>query len=82
MSRSVAKRETKLPFGNGTLSGNVRTVEKPTTAPIDPGSTTGGSTDVRRPPPVPDYELLRRIGSGSYGDVWLARNVLGQFRAR
>ena len=32
--------------------------------------------------PVPDYELLRRIGSGSYGDVWLARNVLGQFRAR
>ena len=34
-----------------------------------------------RPPPIPDYELLRRIGSGSYGDVWLARNVLGQFRA-
>ena len=33
------------------------------------------------PPQVPDYELLRRIGSGSYGDVWLARNVLGQCRA-
>jgi len=30
---------------------------------------------------VPDYELLRCIGHGSYGDVWLARNVLGQFRA-
>jgi len=25
--------------------------------------------------------LLKRIGSGSYGEVWLARNVLGEFRA-
>ena len=30
---------------------------------------------------MPDYELLRCIGHGSYGDVWIARNVLGQFRA-
>ncbi|MSU61086.1 MAG: hypothetical protein EXS31_01615 [Pedosphaera sp.] len=30
---------------------------------------------------VPDYELLRRIGAGAYGEVWLARNVLGEFRA-
>ena len=30
---------------------------------------------------VPDYELLRPIGSGNYGDVWLARNILGQYRA-
>lgn len=33
------------------------------------------------PPPVPDHELLRPIGRGSYGEVWLARNVLGEFRA-
>jgi hypothetical protein len=33
------------------------------------------------PPNIPDYQLLRRIGSGSYGDVWMARNVVGQFRA-
>src|SRR5947199_6015917 len=34
-----------------------------------------------RPPSVPDHDLLRRIGSGSYGEVWLARNVLGRWRA-
>ena len=30
---------------------------------------------------VPDHELLQRIGRGSYGEVWLARNVMGQGRA-
>ncbi len=30
---------------------------------------------------VPDYELIERIGSGAYGEVWLARSVLGQLRA-
>jgi WD40 repeat protein len=32
-------------------------------------------------PVVPDHELLVRIGGGSYGDVWLARNVVGTWRA-
>ena len=30
---------------------------------------------------IPDHELVRHIGSGSYGEVWLARNVLGTLRA-
>jgi serine/threonine protein kinase/Tfp pilus assembly protein PilF len=30
---------------------------------------------------VPDHELIRRIGSGAYGEVWLARNVVGTLRA-
>jgi WD40 repeat protein len=33
------------------------------------------------PPRVPDYELVRRVGGGSYGDVWLARGVTGAWRA-
>jgi WD40 repeat protein len=32
-------------------------------------------------PVVPDHELLVRIGGGSYGDVWLARSVVGTWRA-
>ena len=27
--------------------------------------------------PIPDHQLLRCIGSGSYGEVWLARNMMG-----
>jgi TolB-like protein/Tfp pilus assembly protein PilF len=33
------------------------------------------------PPPIPDHQLLAPIGQGAYGQVWLARNVLGTFRA-
>src|SRR2546425_1898413 len=33
------------------------------------------------PPAVPDHELLRPIGEGSYGEVWLAGNKLGTLRA-
>ena len=32
-------------------------------------------------PIVPDHELIQRIGAGSYGEVWLARNVVGTYRA-
>src|SRR5215208_4907334 len=32
-------------------------------------------------PIVPDHELVRCIGRGSYGEVWLARNVIGTWRA-
>jgi WD40 repeat protein len=30
---------------------------------------------------VPDHQLVRRIGQGSYGDVWLAKSMMGTFRA-
>jgi TolB-like protein len=42
---------------------------------------TATSQAVGVPPRIPDYELLRMIGQGSYGDVWLARGVTGIHRA-
>jgi len=30
---------------------------------------------------IPDFELLIKIGEGAYGEVWLARNLVGTFRA-
>ncbi len=32
-------------------------------------------------PIIPDHELIRPIGEGSFGVVWLARNILGSFHA-
>jgi WD40 repeat protein len=40
-----------------------------------------GSSERTGTPHVPDHELLRPIGNGSYGEVWLARNIMGTYRA-
>jgi serine/threonine protein kinase/WD40 repeat protein len=32
-------------------------------------------------PVIPDHTLVRPIGRGAYGEVWLARNVMGTWRA-
>ncbi len=36
---------------------------------------------VRPNPAIPDHEVLRKIGGGAYGEVWLARGVTGALRA-
>jgi len=48
-----------------------------------PGSSSSGARRIPAgpPPAIPDYQMLRRIGGGSYGEVWLARDVLGNYRA-
>ena len=36
---------------------------------------------VRPEPTIPDHEVYRKIGGGSYGEVWLAQGVTGAMRA-
>ena len=52
-------------------------------AEMNPAQAGGASAPLRfpSPPAIPHHTLLRRIGSGSYGEVWLARNSIGTFRA-
>ncbi|MGI9241992.1 MAG: serine/threonine-protein kinase, partial [Verrucomicrobiales bacterium] len=42
---------------------------------------TSSSENFRVAPLIPDHEMLRLIGKGSYGEVWLARSVTGAMRA-
>ena len=39
------------------------------------------SKNFRVAPLIPDHEMLRLIGKGSYGEVWLARSVTAAMRA-
>jgi WD40 repeat protein len=43
--------------------------------------TAGAGVGEVPPIQVPDHTLIRSIGRGSYGEVWLARNILGTYRA-
>jgi WD40 repeat protein len=45
------------------------------------GGIGGAMGDLPAPPPIPDHKLLRNIGRGSYGSVWLGRNLMGVYRA-
>src|SRR5215831_15276211 len=47
----------------------------------EPAFAATGPARPQPPPTIPDHELLKKIGGGSYGEVWLARNVMGTLRA-
>ncbi len=36
---------------------------------------------IRTHPNIPDHDVLRKIGGGAYGEVWMARGVTGALRA-
>ena len=63
------------------LCAVVRKAEHAVTATPTDLTTDFRSAGAARTAAIPDYEMLRRIGSGSYGAVWLARSATGTFRA-
>lgn len=84
----LALQWTRLPGGQAPrpfvhrlqqlLSGGSPARARPA-PPIAPAA--AATTVSRADPRIPDYDLLRQIGSGSYGDVWLARGLTGAYRA-
>ena len=50
-------------------------------APLPSNSSFSEGGDGEALPKISDHVLIRRIGKGAYGEVWLARNVIGSFRA-
>jgi CHASE2 domain-containing sensor protein len=49
---------------------------EPATEPVLPKTSVPNGLPV-----IPDHALLRRIGKGAYGEVWLARNAVGIYHA-
>ncbi|PYJ02173.1 MAG: hypothetical protein DME25_16735 [Verrucomicrobia bacterium] len=52
---------------------------KPTPVGLSPGA--GAVAAQPAAPPIPNHEMLRSIGQGAYGEVWLARDEIGAYHA-
>ncbi|MBI3869315.1 MAG: CHASE2 domain-containing protein [Verrucomicrobia bacterium] len=64
------------------LWDGLRSQSDPSVAPNATPSTTHSSTLLTEAVPnIPDHHMIRRVGRGAYGDVWLARDALGHFHA-
>ena len=50
-------------------------------SPVGPDNTPALRDSNTPPARIPDHELICQIGNGAYGEVWLARNVVGTLRA-
>jgi serine/threonine protein kinase/formylglycine-generating enzyme required for sulfatase activity len=75
--REAAEERAQDPEGDpAPMAGEPveKPVEKVETKPADPPS-------IRDDIPIADLKLLRRIGSGAYGEVWLAQTITGAMRA-
>jgi CHASE2 domain-containing sensor protein len=71
-AREVAREEAKARAPEGAKKPNAE------------GHVFGSAPDADGKPSgprIPDHTLLRCIGKGAYGEVWLARNVIGTYHA-
>ena len=71
---SIGARVVRLKFEKDVLA---RTLEE-TTKLVE---ATKATAQQRPAQLIPDHTLLKRVGRGAYGEVWLARNAIGAFHA-
>src|ERR1039458_3424782 len=80
---SGAVSQLMLCFGDSFMNQpGAMSAQKGADQPLPKGKPSSDISATAAAPAVPDYELLRRIGHGAYGDVWLARSqATGVLRA-
>ena len=76
MSEPQPKSQTPLPGAGSPDPRQANADER--LGSNEPG---GPATASGAAPRIPDHELIRCIGRGAYGEVWLARSVTGAYRA-
>src|SRR3989440_1164675 len=72
-----------IPGGQGSDESTVQTSRGAPIIQLSIPNRSSGQAEAipAEPPRIPDHQLLRCIGRGSYGEVGLARSVLGEYRA-
>jgi CHASE2 domain-containing sensor protein len=77
LEKDVALAESVASLPSLLLNESARGKEMPA-----PGySPTANAYREEAPPPIPNHRMIRRIGRGAYGEVWLARDDIGTHHA-
>ncbi len=79
LSKVTAGAPTPAPASSPDAATTVEPV--PQSAQIGPSGLAPGAAPQAGKPAIPDHDLVRCIGRGAYGEVWLARDIIGSFHA-